>query len=109
MGQTQGISMNNDLLLTGDKSFNKFNVEYLAGGTIFYKQDDNMNANTNGGISVPAFYSLKASVYPATVNQSTYGQQVNSLYGRVALSWNKLVYLEATGRNDWSSTMPDRY
>lgn len=106
IGQTQGISMNNDLLLTGDKSFNKFNVEYLAGGTIFYKKDDNINANTSGGISVPAFYSLKASVNSAIVNQSTYGQQVNSLYGRLALSWNKLIYVEATGRNDWSSTMP---
>ena len=106
IGQTQGISMNNDLLLNGEKSFSKFNVEYLAGGTIFYKKDDNMNANTSGGISVPAFYSLKASVSSAVVNQSTYGQQVNSLYGRVAVSWNKMVYIEATGRNDWSSTMP---
>lgn len=106
IGQSQGISMNNDLLLTGDKSFNKINVEYLAGGTIFYKMDDNMNANTSGGISVPAFFSLKASVSPAIVNQSSYAQQVNSLYGRVAVSWNKLVYIEATGRNDWSSTMP---
>ena len=106
IGQTQGISMNNDLLLSGDKSFDKLNFEYLAGGTIFYKRDDNINANTNGGISVPAFYSLKASVSSATVNQSTYGQQVNSLYGRVGVSWNKMVYLEATGRNDWSSTMP---
>ena len=32
-------------------------------------------------------------------------QQVNSVYGRLALSWNKLIYVEATGRNDWSSTL----
>ncbi len=107
IGQTQGVSMNNDLLLTGDKSFGKISVEYLAGGTIFYKKDDNINTNTSGGISVPAFYSIKASVSPAAVNQSTYAQQVNSLYGRLAVSWNKLVYVEATGRNDWSSTLPE--
>lgn len=106
-GQTQGFSINNDLLFTGDKTFEKFNVEYLAGGTIYYKRDDNMNANTVGGISVPAFFSLKASVNPAAVGQSTYAQQVNSLFGRLALSWNKLIYVEATGRNDWSSTLPE--
>ncbi len=106
IGQTQGFSINNDLLLTGDKSFNKFNVEYLAGGTIFYKRDDNLNANTVGGISVPAFFSLSASVDPAYVGQSTYGQMVNSMFGRIAVSWNKLIYLEGTGRNDWSSTLP---
>ena len=106
IGQTQGFSINNDFLLTGDKSFNKFKVEYLAGATIFYQRNDNMNAATVGGISVPAFYSLNASVNPAYVGQSYSGQEVNSLYGRLSLSWKGLVYLEATGRNDWSSTMP---
>jgi TonB-linked SusC/RagA family outer membrane protein len=106
IGQSTGFSMNNDLLLTGNKSLDKINFEYLAGGTIFYKQDFNMNAATSGGISVPGFFSIKASVNPASINQSIYAQQVNSLFGRLGISWNKLVYIEATGRNDWSSTLP---
>ena len=105
IGRTSGLSMNNDLLLTGDRSFNKFKVEYLAGGTIFYKRDDNINANTVGGISVPGFFSLKASVNPANVSSTTFPQQVNSVYSRVGISWDKTVYVEATGRNDWSSTL----
>jgi TonB-linked SusC/RagA family outer membrane protein len=105
-GQTQGVSMNNDVLLTGNKSLGNFNVDYLAGGTIFFKDDYNIYANTVGGISVPAFFSLKASVDPVNVSQSTLRQQVNSLFGRIALSWNKMIYVEATGRNDWSSTLP---
>jgi len=106
IGQSTGFSMNNDLLLTGDKTFNKISLEYVAGGTIFYKKDDNINAGTVGGISVPGFFSVKASINSPAVNQSTYAQQVNSLFGRLGVSWNKLVYLEATGRNDWSSTLP---
>jgi len=106
IGQTSGTSINSDFLLTGNRTFNKFDVEYLAGGTIFYERNDNMNANTVGGISVPGFFSIKASVNPPNVSQSTSAQQVNSLYGRIGLSWNKLIYLEGTGRNDWSSTLP---
>lgn len=106
IGQTQGFSMNTDFLLTGNKSFDKFTVEYLAGGTMYFKEDDNINANTVGGISVPGFFSLNASVNPASVSGSTYRQQVNSLYGRVAFSWDKMAFVEATGRNDWSSTLP---
>ena len=106
IGHSSGSSINSDFLLTGNRSFSKFNVEYLAGGTIFYKRDDNMNAETVGGISVPGFFSIKASVNPPSVSQSTYAQQVNSLYGRIGISWNKLIYLEGTGRNDWSSTLP---
>jgi TonB-linked SusC/RagA family outer membrane protein len=106
IGQNSGFSMNSDLLLTGDRSFNKFKVEYLAGGTIFHQRDDNMNGNTVGGISVPGFFSLNASVNPAYITQSTHAQQVNSLYSRVGISWNKMAFVEATGRNDWSSTLP---
>ena len=107
IGQTSGNSINSDFLLTGDRSFLKdFKVEYLAGGTIFYKKDDNINSNTVGGISVPGFFSIKASVNPASVTQSTYAQQINSVFGRVGLSWKKMAFIELTGRNDWSSTLP---
>ncbi len=30
---------------------------------------------------------------------------VNSLYGIISLGWNDMVYLDITGRNDWSSTL----
>lgn len=106
IGQTQGSSINSDFLLTGNRSFSNFTVDYLAGGSIFYKDSYNMNASTQGGISVPEFFSLAASVNTPSVGQITQRQQVNSLYGRVALSWNKLIYVDATGRNDWSSTLP---
>ncbi|OIQ90732.1 TonB-dependent receptor SusC precursor [mine drainage metagenome] len=106
IGQNSGFSMNSDLLLTGDRSYKKFKVDYLAGATIFKKRDDNLYANTNGGIAVPGFFSIKASVQPATVTESTAAQQINSVFGRVAFSWNKMAFIEATGRNDWSSTLP---
>ncbi|MGB3006443.1 MAG: SusC/RagA family TonB-linked outer membrane protein [Chitinophagaceae bacterium] len=105
IGVSNGFSNNSDLLLTGERKFNKFAVEYLAGGSIFFKRDDNMNARTEGGISVPGFFSIKASINPAQVSQSTYAQQINSVFGRAAVSWNKMVFLDFTGRNDWNSTL----
>ncbi|MBP6022870.1 SusC/RagA family TonB-linked outer membrane protein [Ferruginibacter sp.] len=105
IGISSGFSTNNDLLLSGDKKFNKFQIEYLAGGTILYAMLDNMNASTQGGISVPGFFSIKASVNAAQVSQSIRARQVNSIYGRAAISWNKMAFIEATGRNDWSSTL----
>ena len=106
IGQTTGFSSNSDVLLTGERNVLKdFTVEYLGGATIFYKKDDNMNASTQGGTSVPGFYSIKASINPAYVTQSTRAQQVNSVFGRVGISWKKMAFVEATGRNDWSSTL----
>lgn len=106
-GLGRGYSLNNDLLLSVDKSFGDIRMESFIGGTVYYRQDDGMEARTQGGLSVPAFYSLKASMNPAAVRSVMYKQQVNSLYGRLALSWKSLLYAEATLRNDWSSTLSE--
>ncbi|MHB9054938.1 MAG: SusC/RagA family TonB-linked outer membrane protein [Paludibacteraceae bacterium] len=106
-GKTQGFSINSDLMFSGDRTFDKLSVEYLFGGAINYTNDETLYGMTAGGISVPGFYSLKASVNPATVGETRLSRQINSLYGRIALSWNRLIYLDATGRNDWSSTLSE--
>ncbi|MBK8088194.1 MAG: SusC/RagA family TonB-linked outer membrane protein [Chitinophagaceae bacterium] len=105
IGVSNGFSNNTDLLLTGDRKFNNFKIEYLAGGSIFFSRDDNMNASTQGGISVPGFFSIKASINPAQVSQSTYAQQTNSVFGRAAVSWKNMAFVEASARNDWFSTL----
>ena len=107
VGQNSGFSTNSDLLLTGGTTFKDFGFEYLAGGTMFFTRDNNINARTDGGISVPGFFSLKASVNTPIVGSSIQRRQVNSLYGRLGVSWRKFIYVDATGRNDWSSTLPE--
>jgi len=106
IGQNNGLSINSDLLFAGDKSAADFSFEYMAGGTIFYKKDDNLNASTVGGLSVPDFFSIKASVNPPNVGQSTTAMQVNSLFGRLGIGWKRMLFVDVTGRNDWSSTLP---
>ena len=105
-GLGRGYSINNDFIVTAKRSVGEFNIDAFAGGTIYYSQDEGMEAFTQGGLSVPGFYSLMASVNPAEVDSRLSKQQVNSLYGRVALSWKNLIYAEGTMRNDWSSTLP---
>lgn len=107
-GISRGYSFNNDLILSGNKAFDKFSIDGLIGGTLFYKQDEGMEARTQDGLSIPGYYSLNASVSPAKVASVVYRRQVNSLYGRLALSWNNLVYAEGTLRNDWSSTLSEQ-
>ena len=106
-GRNQGYSINSDLLLTGNKKFvdEKFDLEYLAGGTIFYRRDDNLSAQTTGGISIPGYYSLNASVNAARVGESTVAEQTNSLFGRIGVSWDNIIYADATFRNDWTSRL----
>jgi TonB-linked SusC/RagA family outer membrane protein len=100
-----GYSLNNDLFLSIDKTAGDFRIEGLLGGTLFYNKEDYFNAFTQGGLSVPGFYSLKASVDPIGWETYLRARQVNSLFGRMSLSWKSIAYLDVTGRNDWSSTL----
>ena len=54
----------------------------------------------------PGVYSLANSVNRIKTNNYSYERQTNSIYGLVSLSWRDAVYLDITGRNDWSSTLP---
>ena len=105
-GIGRGYSTNNDFILSGNKSYGNFTVDALAGGTIFYKKDEGLEAFTQGGLLVPGYYSLKASITPAYTNSSLNTLQLNSIYGRVSVGWKRLLYLDGTFRNDWSSTLP---
>lgn len=113
MGQMWGFSTNSDVILTYNKDINKFNFNVLGGGSVSYYQDREQGARTRNGLAIPGWYSL-ANAVPSTTagvdaiinNFGTWSKQVNSLYGKASISWDEAVYLDLTGRNDWSSTQP---
>jgi TonB-linked SusC/RagA family outer membrane protein len=113
LNQSWGNSINSDLILTYNKQVKKWNIDALAGGSIFYYADREMGAKTRNGLSVPGWYSL-ANAVPSTTagvdalvnNYGTWSKQMNSTYGKVSVSWNNAVFVDVTGRNDWSSTQP---
>lgn len=104
--QNSGFSINNDFLLLAEKKIKDFSFDGFLGGTIYYYNVTNMNAETKNGIILPNYYSLNASVDPAGVSKSFSRKQVNSLYAKFAASWKSIAFIEVTGRNDWSSTLP---
>lgn len=106
VGIGRGFSTNTDIMLMADKKLNDFSINAFLGGSLYYKQDEGIEALTKGGLSIPAFYSLKASNDPVYVNSLIYKQQVNSFYGKLGLGWKSLAFVEGTFRNDWASSLP---
>lgn len=104
-GISRGYSYNSDFILTGNKSFGDFALDGLAGATSYFTQTEGIEAFTQGGLLIPGYYSLKSSVLPATVNPYLTREKINSLYGRLSLSWKSIAFLEGTYRNDWASTL----
>ena len=101
-----GFSSNNDAMLMANKKFGKFNIDGLFGGSLFYRQYNYMFAQTRGGIVIPGFYSLYNSAEAPTVGQYLQRKGVNSLYGKASFDYDSKIFIDVTGRNDWSSTLP---
>ncbi|HYW34592.1 MAG TPA: SusC/RagA family TonB-linked outer membrane protein [Balneolaceae bacterium] len=87
-------------------NFKNYGIDATLGGQIYHTQTSDNGANTQGGLVVPGRYFLsnskqKLNSYGSVSNE----KQINSLFALVNLSWNDQLYLDLTGRNDWSSAL----
>ena len=101
-----GFSLNSDVILAANHKFGDFTVDGILGASTYYYFDDGLTASTSNGLSVPGFYSLQASRDPVTASSSYKSKQLNSVYAKLSASWRSLLFVDVTGRNDWSSTLP---
>lgn len=104
-GISRGFSTTNEALLIANKKIRDFDLDGFVGGSLFYKEDEGIEARTNGGLSLPGFYSLKASAVAANVASVIFRKQVNSVFGKLGIGWRNMAFLEGTLRNDWASTL----
>jgi TonB-linked SusC/RagA family outer membrane protein len=98
-------STNNDFRLMFDKKVSDFNIDGFVGGSLYYYNAESLSASSSGGLSMPGFYSLYASVEKPNTAHGVSKDAINSLYGKVGLSWKNMAFVEVTGRNDWVSTL----
>ncbi|WP_273213313.1 SusC/RagA family TonB-linked outer membrane protein [Runella zeae] len=101
-----GYSFNGDALITYNKNFGDLGIDALGGAAIYTLQDNNLYSATRSGILIPGYYSLNNSVERPNVSVGASAKQVNSAYAKLTLSYKNMLFVDATGRNDWSSTMP---
>ena len=64
-------------------------------------------SNTAGSLVIPQLYTISNGV-PGTITYSSswYEKAVYSIYGMASIDYKGFAYLDLTGRNDWSSTLP---
>lgn len=64
-------------------------------------------SNTAGSLVIPQLYTISNGV-PGTLSYSSswYKKAVYSVYGMASIDYKGFAYLDLTGRNDWSSTLP---
>ena len=99
---------NIDFMLNYHKRFNDdFDFNGLLGSNFRRTKVESVFASTNNGLAVPGVYSLSNSVDPLLPPQESLAQVgVNGYFGSMSLGYQNTYFLDATLRNDISSTLP---
>jgi TonB-linked SusC/RagA family outer membrane protein len=100
---------NTDFLFTADKEINSdFSVNATLGGNQM-RQTSRFNEDIAGQLNLPGIYRLTNSRIALVNNQNNVGKRINSFYGSAGVSYKNKLFLDVTGRNDWSSalTLPE--
>ena len=95
---------NNDLLFTFKKDFNKFNISANAGGSVRYNEYVSNDYRAEG-LKVAGDYSLNNAISLITKVPRPNDQQMNSVYGLLSTNYDNKIFVDITGRNDWSTTL----
>jgi len=96
---------NYDFLLNYKNTIQDFNFSISAGGNRLDRNSSTRIA-TAPKLLIPGVYNLNNSAVPSTPSSYDQKRRTNSLYGFLQADYKNMVYLEVTGRNDWSSTLP---
>ncbi|MDU8886032.1 SusC/RagA family TonB-linked outer membrane protein [Yeosuana sp. MJ-SS3] len=107
--QVDGAETNYDFLVTYDKDLSeKFDLTASVGGNM--RHNTFIESGSSGeDFKIPGKYFLDntdGDLITASQGDEI-KKKVHSLYGQASVSYNDMVYLDLTGRNDWSSALAE--
>lgn len=97
---------NYDLLLSYDTPLNEDFGFMVNAGANYMDRKQQTSVNTAQSLTIPGLYSLSNSVEKPAVSAYGYHKRTNSVFGNIQLDYKRSIFLDITGRNDWSSTLP---
>jgi TonB-linked SusC/RagA family outer membrane protein len=104
--QTFEQETNADLILTLNREIHQdFTLNASAGANYrnYKRQFKYMRA---AELTVPDLYTISNVSGNASSSMNYAEKETNSLFGSFSLGYKRFLYLDVTGRNDWSSTLP---
>ncbi|MFZ4862772.1 SusC/RagA family TonB-linked outer membrane protein [Sphingobacterium sp. Mn56C] len=107
--EESGYSLNEynyEFLATAQKNWSDFSLVANVGANVRDQKYRTEYAVTQGGLFFPNYYNLKNAAAVDITNRF-FAKRVASLYASASLGFRDILFLDATVRNDWSSTLPE--
>ena len=102
--QNKFREINSDFLIGANRMVGeKIEIDLTAGGNIMYQKSER-NSVRGENFIVPGLYTIGNSGIQSPV-YSYSERRVNSLYGAAEIGYDNFLFINATLRNDWFSTL----
>ncbi len=89
-----------------NKDWGDFTSSLIVGGELWDQRKEATYVATDGGLIVPGRFFLgnskKTLVSSGSISNT---KQINSVYALLNLGWKNQLFVDVTGRNDWSSAL----
>ncbi|MDO9635245.1 MAG: SusC/RagA family TonB-linked outer membrane protein [Paludibacter sp.] len=102
------LEMNHDFILRYDNRFGEekqIGITASFGGNSMISDYKNIDIRAES-LQIPGVYTLSNSKDRLLTGNFESHKVINSLYSLVQFSYLNSIYVDITGRNDWSSTLP---
>jgi len=102
----KAMEFNGDFLLNYKNIWGDgiFSLDASFGGNLLIQKSQTLNTRTDKLLKPDLFVINNTSHIDSEQGGSE--KQINSLYGFATLGYRNFIFLDITGRNDWSSTLP---
>jgi len=98
------MQINNDLILSANYKINAdMNISGLIGNNI--NQRKYTRRTVRGSDIIPGYYDINGASTTEALQQDE-KRRIIGLYASATFEYKSFLYLNATARNDWSSTLP---
>ena len=106
LGKQTFSETNYSTLITARKDdiIGKFGGMVTAGGNLMAQKWSSLSASS-GQLVVPNLFSTNNGTSGPGVSEGFNQRKINSVYGSVQINYDAYIFLDATFRNDWSSTL----
>lgn len=96
--------INSDFLLLVKKDFGEISLNGTFGHNFFSSNFINRSVTGREFTKQGFFHISNAAVIEA--DESIYRRQLYGIFADIRMDWKNIIYMNLTGRNDWSSTLP---
>lgn len=94
---------NADLILNFNKNIGDFSVTANAGTSVYNTKYERLYSQA-GMLEIPGWLALSNG--DGRIPSENYSKkEIQSLFASANIGWKSMLYLDVTGRNDWSSTL----